>query len=149
MTAWKAFACRVWRNLESVGISWRKLMKGPVPVPLLSVPLLVLNSAPSTFAQAPKESKAERLEQLHLVLTHSNETIDTLECLKTGPAGEHAQELEAAKKARDAVQRLINQIEGASDSAGIEAAHKRDARNEKNPAPDYYPAIHQVNENLE
>jgi len=124
-------------------------MKAAVRVAVLSVPLLLWNAGPSALAQAPKESKAQRLEQLHLVLTHSNETIDTLECLKSGPAGEHAQELEAAKKARDAVQRLINQIEGANDSAGIEAAHKRDARNEKNPAPEYYPAIHQVNEDLE
>jgi hypothetical protein len=125
-------------------------MKLATRVFAFSVPAVLVCLAPVAFAQStPKESKAERLTQLRVALTHSDETVAILESLKSGRESERAKELESAKKARNAVQRLINQIEGRDENAGIVADQKRVASEKRAATADYYPALQQVKQDLE
>jgi len=123
-------------------------MKLSVRTAVVSASALLLGIAPMVMAQgAPKESKSQRLAQLRDALKHSEDTMAIIETLKGGP--ERKQELDAARKARNAVQRLINQIEGRGEDAGIFSDNKRVSAERPDLAMDYYPALKTLKQDLE
>ena len=106
-------------------------------------------SAQTVVAQ--RETKAQRVEQLSGVLTRLDQSIEILTNEPSAQgAKQHKQELEQLKKARDAVQRLVNNVEGRDENADVQKGRKRDEGEAKNrPAMDYYAAILQVHQNLD
>jgi hypothetical protein len=116
----------------------------------LSVFAILLVASPS-FAQAPqKETKAVRLEHLQTALANQNKVIDLLSLDKTNSARQHKQEFDTAAHARDAILRLINNVEGRDENAGIDKAHNRDKQAAKSAVTvDYPTALQQMKQLLE
>ena len=113
--------------------------------------VVVFLCAQAVVAQRQREPKAQRLEQLNGVLTRLDQSIEILTNEPSAQgAKQHKQELEHLKKARDAAQRLVNNVEGRDDNADVQKDVKRDERAAKNrPPTDYYSAILQVRQNLD
>lgn len=125
-------------------------MKSTTRLSILLAPFLAACIGLPASAQNSAESKPHRIEQLKLALTKSDHAVDTLESIKGDSAGQHTQEVEAAKKSRNALQRMINELEGRDPNAGLAKVGERDARVAKTAATtDVYSAMKQARQDLE
>ena len=117
---------------------------------------LVFSTAP-TWGQAAatnaKDARTQRLERLQGVLANENQVIDLLAVNEPAPANKNGQRpmLQSATKARDAIQRLINDVQGHSGDEGVQADHQRDrqAARKAQPAGDHYTYLMQVRQLLD
>jgi hypothetical protein len=99
-------------------------------------------------ANSPKSTKAQRVTQLQTALSNEDQLIDILES-ETPSASSKAHRqttVETVTKARDATQRLINDVEGKEVDTGVAEAHSRDriAAKKAQPAADRYAALAQA-----
>lgn len=88
---------------------------------------------------------SERLDQLQRIIDHEDHSIDILSGEEPDRHGYRRQARENAVKARDAVQRLMDDLQHHDSERDVEAAHRRD-REFKGERPEYYAGLLKVRE---
>jgi hypothetical protein len=91
--------------------------------------------------------RAQRLDELHEILAHQDHSIDLLNAARPDPKGNRKLAVEQLTKARDAVQRIIAELENRGTERAVDRDHARDERikHEEKPAT-YYGGLMRVNE---
>jgi len=100
-----------------------------------------------------KANKSQRVEQLQTALANDDRALDILMAQEPpSTAKNHRQtSVETLQKARDATQRLLNDVQGNNVDQGVEASHKREraAAKTAQPPTDRYAALLQARQLLE
>lgn len=98
-------------------------------------------------------TKAERVQRLQTALANDDRALDILmaEEPASNAKNHRTSSVDTLKKARDATQRLLNDVEGREADQGVDAAHKRErqAAKKAQPAADRYAALLQAKQLLE
>jgi len=133
---------------------------GSLLVLLGSQPATAQRTTPDKPLQAQKQrqvnkasTKEQRVQQLQTALANDDRAMDIL--LAEEPAANaknhRTSSVDTLKKARDATQRLLNDVEGKDVDQGVEAAHKRErqAAKKAQPAADRYASLLEARQLLE
>ena len=87
--------------------------------------------------------------ELQTIVTNLNQSIDTLSGEQAATSGARNRALTNLKKARDAVQRELNELEKQAADKGIEQLHQRDSQAKKMAANQYYPGLQQTMQSIQ
>ena len=77
---------------------------------------------------AEEYPRAQRLDELHAILAHQDHSIDILNAARPDPKGNRKLTVEHLTKARDAVQRIVDELEGRGTERDVAKDHERDER---------------------
>lgn len=100
-------------------------------------------------AQFPAGTRDINVNDLQTSVNNLNRSIDILSTESPDKSGSRQRALQNATKARDAIQREINEAQRQPADKGIEALHQRDQQARKATPNEYYPGLQQVLQNLQ
>jgi hypothetical protein len=100
-------------------------------------------------AQFPAGTRDINVNELQTVVNNLNRTIDILSTETPDTSGNRQRALQNASKARDAIQREINEAQRQATDKEIDALHQRDKQARKLTANEYYPGLQQAMQYLQ
>lgn len=96
---------------------------------------------------AEEYPRAQRLDELHTILAHQDHSIDILNAARPDPKGNRKLAVEQLTKARDAVRRIIDEMEGRPTERDVAKDHARDEHIKRAERPaTYYGGLIKVEE---
>jgi len=107
----------------------------------------VPNARPLQRLAAEEYPRVQRLEELHAILAHQDHSIDILNAARPDPKGNRKLAVEHLTKARDAVQRIVDEMEGRGTERDVSKDHARDEHVKREEIPaNYYGGLTKVAE---
>ena len=100
-------------------------------------------------AQFPAGTRDINVNELQTVVNNLNRTIDILSTETSDKNGDRQRALQNTIKARDAIQREINEAQRQGTDKEIDALHQRDKQARKLAANEYYPGLQQAMQYLQ
>jgi hypothetical protein len=93
--------------------------------------------------------REKRLEELHAMISHEDHSIDILNSEQPDPRGNRHRAIEEITHARDAMQRIVDEMEHRGPERDVDRDHRRDEeRKHEDKPPTYYGGLIVVHEYL-
>lgn len=100
-------------------------------------------------AQFPAGPREIRVNDLETLVNNLNRSIDILSTETPDKEGSRGRALQNATKARDAIQRELNEVQRQPTDKEVEALHQRDRQARKALPDEYWPGLQQVTQYLQ